>query len=93
MGQLNQAELGPALLGYLDREAWGQNDCQGRPSTHWDRSRRSALSIPRVLQKPRCQGQDVGNDVHALLPTIQGYWVFIAEGKTVEGESLGQGVS
>lgn len=27
----------------------------------------------------RSQGQDVGNDVHALLTTIQGYWVFISE--------------
>ena len=35
--------------------------------------------IPRVLQELRSQGQDVGNDVHALLTTIQGYWVFISE--------------
>lgn len=45
-------------------------------------------SIPRVLQESRCQGQDVGNDIHALLPTIQGGWVFIAEGKNSRSEGI-----
>lgn len=37
-------------------------------------------SLPRVLQEPRGQGQEVQDDVHALLPAIQGCWVFVAEG-------------
>lgn len=44
-----------------------------------DRPRRPIPFIPRVLQELGCQGQDVGNDVHALLPTVQGRRVFIAE--------------
>lgn len=33
----------------------------------------------RVLQEPGCQGQDVRDKVHALLPTVQGGCIFITE--------------
>lgn len=77
-GSAQLGKAGPAFLGCPSWEGWRQNDAQGRPSTYWEGRRllRSdsgdTPSIPRVLQEPRCQGQDVGNDVHALLPTVQG---------------------
>lgn len=81
--------MGQPSWARLDLNFWvalaGRGDGQSRPSTRQRgrRLRRSdsgdTPSIPRVLQELRSQGQDVGNDVHALLTTIQGYWVFISE--------------
>lgn len=37
------------------------------------------MSIPRGIQELGCQGQDVGDDVHALVTTIQGHQIFVTE--------------
>lgn len=80
--------MGQPSWARLDLHFWvaraGRGDGQSRPSTHqegrlWRSDPGDTPSIPRVLQELRSQGQDVGNDVHALLTTIQGYGVFISE--------------
>lgn len=37
------------------------------------------MSIPRGIQELGCQGQDVGDDVHAFVTTIQGRQIFVTE--------------
>lgn len=65
----------------------GARRCQGMPITQWKWRRPG--SIPRGIQKPGRQGQDVGNDVHAFLTTIQGHQVFITERKAWQVRAWG----